>query len=222
MSLRYDKLTKYIVPNTNVLELACGSGKNQLRSKFVNILDKINYLGLDVIPSDLNSIRVNLFDYQPKKNFYDVILAIEIFEHVKVTSWKELFMKYYLALNEKGLFIITVPHKQNRAKYWKRKHGYQKDIFEKYNSHVVFNLCKKDFEVFLSTLPIHIKLKSKVIISEILFKNKFQRDTTFKAILRYVKRLFIKLSHLSKNQLLSNVNMLLCKKSLLVIVEKEK
>ena len=219
--MRYSKLSKYIDEDDSVLELGCGTGENQLNSNFAELLDKIDYLGLDVIDSKLNSIKTNVFDYIPESDKYDKILAYELFEHVGLRDWRKLFLKYFSALKVGSLFIITVPYKQDSIKHLNRKLFNHGIIFEEFNSHVVFNLKKGNFDIFFKSLNINTEWFFKVIISEILFKDKYKPDTTLRATLRYFKRFLLKLFHLDRSMMLSSSNVFLCKRSLVVFVKKK-
>lgn len=224
MSVRYDLLVKkYLSPEDSILDLGCGNGIHQQNSKLAKLLElnQVNYLGLDIEKSKLRSIQTDLFDYQPEREHYNVITAFEVFEHIPVTRWKELFLNYYQSLRNNGLFIISVPYKQDRVNHWKRKLSNNKDLFEPFKAHTVFNLSKKDFELFFQALNLEIETTYKVIVSKTLFRDQHGKESTLKATLRYCKRVLFKLLHLDRsNTYLTGFNLFLQKRSLLVITRK--
>lgn len=109
---------KKISPNKNIeiLEIACGNGK------YLEILKKLGYkntLGIDLSEEQieiakkksLNVKCISAVDFlKQNKKKYDVILLIDIFEHLSLDDSIEVIKLIYDQLNKKGKVFIQVPN----------------------------------------------------------------------------------------------------------------
>ena len=105
------KLFESIIKNNkdlSILDFGCGSGN------FLNYLSDLGYLDLtgveisDILAKeDLESKNINIYKELPKFKKYDVILMMDVLEHIKddVKIIKELKSH----LSNRGLIIISVP-----------------------------------------------------------------------------------------------------------------
>lgn len=108
--------------NLNVLELGCGSGllsialaqigcsvtsSNFYGSTEQNIQDLLNESGFN---HSVRFIQQNLEEdtYKFEKNYYDVVFAVDVLEHVK--NVKSLFLNTYNCLKPNGLLIVYTPN----------------------------------------------------------------------------------------------------------------
>jgi len=92
----------------SILDFGCGSGN------FLNYLSNLGYKNLtgveisEILPKeDLEIKNINIYKELPKNKKYDVILIMDVLEHIKddVHIIKELKSH----LSHRGLFIISVP-----------------------------------------------------------------------------------------------------------------
>ncbi|MEO0224079.1 MAG: class I SAM-dependent methyltransferase [candidate division WOR-3 bacterium] len=97
-----------------ILDIGCGS-----YPKFLMSLDFKEKFGIDKYDYDFNNYGVNFvkFDLEKNKvlpfedNFFDVITALALIEHLEKNVVENLFFEAFRILKNKGIFIITTPSK---------------------------------------------------------------------------------------------------------------
>lgn len=104
--------------NSNIIEIGCGYGR------YVKLLNEKGYenvFGIDISDEQifyarhkLNLVNVDIAEpllfLQNKIDFYDVILLIDILEHLELTYLLNLIQLIYQALKPSGVLIIQVPN----------------------------------------------------------------------------------------------------------------
>ena len=92
----------------SILDFGCGSGN------FLNYLSDLGYKDLtgieisDLIPKkDLESKNINIYKELPKHKKYDIILMMDVLEHIKDDV--NIIRDLKCHLSNIGLFIISVP-----------------------------------------------------------------------------------------------------------------
>lgn len=108
---------KYITPKGRALDYGCGSGNN---TEFL-IEEMESVFGLDISESSINITRKRLrlhrrycednFATSLKSNFntFDFILAWQVLYYNTEEGFKESFKELYSRLNHDGVFILTLP-----------------------------------------------------------------------------------------------------------------
>lgn len=112
------KVAKQVLSNfknkDRVLDIGCGS-----YPKFLISLDFKEKFGIDKYDYDFNNYGVNFikFDLEKNKklpfedNFFDVITALALIEHLEENVTKNLFFEVFRILKNNGIFLITTPSK---------------------------------------------------------------------------------------------------------------
>lgn len=111
-----DKLIRKYLPNKenlNLFEIGCGTGETL---NFLSTYGEVS--GIDISPEAINFCRqkgqTNVFlgnivkiDMQDHKNKYDVVLALDVLEHIQ--NDVEAMRRANEMLTDDGVFILTVP-----------------------------------------------------------------------------------------------------------------
>jgi len=194
MSFRYDKL-EILKEKGTILEIGCGNGYSQYHSKYKERFFDGKYLGIDINGSTLNSVVTDILKFETTDKF-DIILAIEVFEHFDVRLWVKLLTKYLNFLKDEGRMVITVPLRQKRLNFWRwidSDANYLKNFAEEtfYNQHATFNISKKDFEYVLNHVNVkHRREYSKLFRIFFRSTNSLIPESFMRCLLRLIKRFF--------------------------------
>ena len=112
---KYDLIPEEIIINAkNILDIGIGDLSTQLMSKYKNIFLSDKYTGIDnrsEISTNLKYKNIDILDFETTKK-YDLVICIEIIEHVQFRDWEKLFNKLKSLISENGYLFITTPYKQ--------------------------------------------------------------------------------------------------------------
>ena len=113
--LLYSAIPEHLLDYT-ILDLGCGSCESQLQSKnatkFKTASQEGRYLGVDIEPGELlNTVRCDLFTLSTQASF-DLVLLIEVAEHIDHARWPELFTLAKNMLAPTGTLIVSVPYRE--------------------------------------------------------------------------------------------------------------
>mgnify|MGYP001773207968 CR=1 FL=1 len=112
------KIVKRILSNfekrNRILDIGCGS-----YPKFLISLDFKEKFGIDKYDYNFDNYKVNFIKLDLEKNrklpfednFFDVITALALIEHLEKNVVENLFFEAFRILKNKGIFIITTPSK---------------------------------------------------------------------------------------------------------------
>jgi len=106
---------------SNLIEVGCGDGRiiSELSKKFK---DK-KFTGIDISKKAIDyakylNIQDNLIykhlDVGNCKEKFDVILLIEVFEHIAIEERKKFLESIKIMMNDNTILIVTVPHKNRK------------------------------------------------------------------------------------------------------------
>lgn len=182
---KYDLIPEKIIEKANnILDIGLGDNNNQLNSKYSKIFKSNKYLVIDIrkIKTDLNYHQTNILDFNTDKKF-DLIICIEVIEHIKFSEWNNLFKKMKTLLSSNGYLLITTPYKQKLNEYLESIPEINAQI------HNVFNIDKKILKHFLTNSEISIIYDSNF---------KTTNENYLWCILRHIKRIFTKHKSITK------------------------
>jgi 2-polyprenyl-6-hydroxyphenyl methylase/3-demethylubiquinone-9 3-methyltransferase len=119
-----ETLNKKNLNNTTVLDIGCGGGL--VSEGLSNIGATVT--GIDFIKENIkvarmhakkNNLKINYFvkDFEKEKitSKYDVIIILEVLEHLK--NWEEFIKKIKLSLNKNGTLIISTINRNLVSKF---------------------------------------------------------------------------------------------------------
>ncbi|MFZ8845642.1 MAG: class I SAM-dependent methyltransferase [Candidatus Hydrothermia bacterium] len=112
---RYKVVKKVLMNFKNknrVLDIGCGS-----YPKFLISLDFKEKFGIDKYDYNFSSYGIKFIKLDLEKenklpfedNFFDVITALALIEHLKLDAVRNLFIEAFRILKNEGIFIITTP-----------------------------------------------------------------------------------------------------------------
>lgn len=105
--------------NFTILDIGCSDGENALNSKWGAIFDMVdqrgNYRGLDIEPLIeplLYGIRnINVLEYYTARKF-DLILMLQVLEHIEEGNWAQLLQRLMLMLKDGGSLVVSMPYQE--------------------------------------------------------------------------------------------------------------
>jgi len=191
----YTKISHDLIPDYvfggSILDIGADLGFNQINcrhsKRFLEANKNGNYLGIEIKRRDkplLNIIETDIFKWRNTKK-YDLILAIELIEHIQFRDWVKLFnkLKNWVAIN--GYLVITTPANESLEKYLQ---NHEKTILgvypfsNYYQTHVVFGITKKVIRYFLPNAKINTYYRKS---------NRIADESWFRTIARFFKRILI-------------------------------
>jgi 2-polyprenyl-3-methyl-5-hydroxy-6-metoxy-1,4-benzoquinol methylase len=114
---RIDFVSRVIKDGNKVLDIGFGSGN--LEAKLQRVGRNISLTGIDISPRSIaNAIKAfkgwkfkvsNVIKHQLPGSNWDVVVALEVFEHLPPSHVLEVYKKVHKSLKYGGLFIISVP-----------------------------------------------------------------------------------------------------------------
>lgn len=159
---RYKFICRQLKKDWSVLELGCGTGYGaHLLSKYCNKIDAHDMDTKLLIRAKEKYISDNLtFTDQPVHNQYDVVVCLEVIEHMTKESGHILLQDIKKRLKPNGLLFISTPRKidnpnENRKKH--HLHEYEpsefRSILEEYFPKVL--LFSQNDEIISSQNPMN-------------------------------------------------------------------
>jgi len=118
------KQDKKNLKNTTVLDIGCGGGLvSEGLSKIGATVTGIDFIKENInvakIHAKKNNLKINYFvkDFEKEKitSKYDVIIILEVLEHLK--NWEEFIKKIKLNLNKNGTLIISTINRNLVSKF---------------------------------------------------------------------------------------------------------
>ena len=91
-------LAEFIKPNDKILDVGCGSACEELKKHF----PKSKYFGMDID----KRVKADFHSVQSIKGTYDVILMINVIEHIIPDKLKKLLLVVKKHLKKNGILII--------------------------------------------------------------------------------------------------------------------
>ena len=115
MSLIYSVIDKMHLQGT-VLDVGCGDFTHQMESKnrpfFIDAVLQKRYTGIDIKPNFWNFIlREDIFELQIDP-VYDLVMCLEMAEHIKIQKWPELFARLKGLVKKDGVLYVSVPYQE--------------------------------------------------------------------------------------------------------------
>jgi hypothetical protein len=190
----YDFIPNKYLKNFKIFEVGTGIGDKQINSRNQEIFIKENYTGLDIkdrrkFLKDCDFYESSIIDFQFKRN-YDVILMMEVLEHIPISNYPEILSK--LTNHTKKFLIFSFPYQERLRDNLETEFFTRKD---KYQCHVTYNLDEEILGYFIDESKVHLLYK-KVLIKEHKTGNKL------KDILRDIKRKMIRHPYTRKSTVL--------------------
>ena len=149
---RYEFASKF-VKNKTVLDIGCGLG---LGSNFLakhgaksvlgidNSLKAINYAKTKFVGSNIKFMRWNALQLNELKTEYDVVVALEVIEHLPNDSYAKFIKQIAKVLKKKGICILSTPNKLTSSPNTKKpSNPYHTREFEPQELTKLFNLYTK-------------------------------------------------------------------------------
>jgi len=108
------KVLKNFKNKDRILDIGCGS-----YPKFLISLDFKEKFGIDKYDYNFDNYKINFIKLDLEKNkklpfednFFDVVTALALIEHLEEDVVKNLFFEVFRILKNKGVFIVTTPSK---------------------------------------------------------------------------------------------------------------
>ena len=180
----YDYIPNKFLKNSKIFEVGTGIGDKQKNSKNQEIFTKENYFGLDIkdrrkFLKDCNFYESSIIDFQFKQS-YDVILMMEVIEHIPISEYPEILSKLINYTNK--YLIFSFPYQERMRDNLETEFFTRKD---KYQCHVTYNLDEKILGYFIDDSKMGLLYKK-------VFKLKFKTGNKLKDILRDIKRKMIR------------------------------
>ena len=119
-----ETLNKKNLNNTTVLDIGCGGGLvSEGLSKIGATVTGIDFIKENIKVAKMhakkNNLEIDYFvkDFEKEKitSKYDVIIILEVLEHLK--NWEEFIKKIKLSLNKKGTLIISTINRNLVSKF---------------------------------------------------------------------------------------------------------
>lgn len=110
----------------NLLDVGFGWGV--LEKKIANFVD-INVSGIDISTEAVRYAKANLrgsfktgniFDVPFEKNEFDIVVALDVLEHIRPSKVFSAYKEIYRVLKQNGIFIVTIPINEGLEKMVKR------------------------------------------------------------------------------------------------------
>lgn len=107
------RLFMNIPKDSKIIDVGCGEGV------FVENLkgNGYNILGIDKNYSSKDVIRGSIFSLPFKENQFDVVLCLDVIEHVNLTEQENSLKEIYRIIKPHGMLIMTIP---NLAHFYSR------------------------------------------------------------------------------------------------------
>ena len=119
-----ETLNKKNLNNTTVLDIGCGGGLvSEGLSKIGATVTGVDFIKANIKVAKMhakkNNLKINYFvkDFEKEKitSKYDVIIILEVLEHLK--NWEEFIKKIKLNLNKNGTLIISTINRNLVSKF---------------------------------------------------------------------------------------------------------
>ena len=131
---------KKIHPVNNLLDVGCGDGRilNELSYSF-NIPDikgiDISYRSIEFAKlfATNKNISFECLDITKNAKQYDVILLIEVFEHIEPENRKIFLETIYNSMHKNSILIVTIPHKNRKMDNRHYEHFTLNSFLENFN-----------------------------------------------------------------------------------------
>lgn len=115
-SVLYNLIPNELMSGT-ILDLGCGDLDSQLNSRhnerFIRASEESRYLGVDVIlvkESLLYTERTDILSFEGRPEHADLVLLIEVAEHVDYSKWISLFDCALSCVKLEGSLIVSTPY----------------------------------------------------------------------------------------------------------------
>jgi len=184
--LRYDMIPRKLFSG-NILEIGARNGEAQLcsrhRDAFLQSSKEARYLGLDILRPDspeLMIIPLDFLDYDRDDQTYDLVLMLEVIEHISLRNWPLLFQKTKSCLRPNGKLFLTTPFNES-AKHLKEYLPLFK--LEPMGGHVVYSITPDMIRLFLPNA------KCRIIRKRFPFKT--SNECWLRALARFIKRVLL-------------------------------
>lgn len=175
--------TKYLNYNNTktqkIFDIGIGNGYVELQIK-KNCKGKVEFFGLDIAEGNLEIIKSQLLNFEgfvasvekfdinkyKFKNAFDLVLALEVLEHIDADQVFEVYKKIYLLLSHKGHLIISVPINENLEEKIKNKTNFSAHV-RRYTPEIIkYELELAGFKIInelkLYAFSRHYKIKSLI------------------------------------------------------------
>ena len=161
-------------PN-NILDFGCGDGRLSLELQKEGFL---NIVGMDISEKALNYAKVfnkgingnikfvSSFD-KIENNKFDLIVAMEVLEHIHENELPEIIKKLFLILEDNGKFIVTVPHLNKKPIPMKHFRHYDLELIRNHVSEY-FNIDDAQYLIKLGFIK---KMIRQVMINRFFILN---------------------------------------------------
>lgn len=143
-------IASYINNKANLKLLDLGIGQGYLEQYLSNRGTTYKLYGIDISETAVSRLKKKFhgefivddilnIDRHYKENYFDVIVAIEVIEHISPPRIFKLYKKVYKLLKSEGLFIISTPLNEGLSK--------MKDNPSAHVREYTMPILKKEFEI---------------------------------------------------------------------------
>jgi 2-polyprenyl-3-methyl-5-hydroxy-6-metoxy-1,4-benzoquinol methylase len=152
----------------NLIEVGCGDGRilSELSEKYkskklVGIDISSKAIAFAKIINENKNIEYKNIDLKNCKQKFDIVLLIEVFEHIPIKERKNFLKNLKNIMHENSILIVTVPHKNRK-------------MDPRHYEHFTLNSFKENFKEFNLIDYKFIAKKSFIVkIIYMLLENKF-------------------------------------------------
>lgn len=126
---RYRQFYKYFPSNSiNVLDLGCNTGRGGTILKTLNL--RLEIAGIDVVKERLARLPSNVYSRSYygsstaipcESNYFDVVVAGELIEHLYPEDVKKTLLEVYRVLKSGGRFLLTTPNPNDLKRKLRRE-----------------------------------------------------------------------------------------------------
>lgn len=119
MALHRNKIVSEVIKRNGgtILDIGCGSG--QLEQELGKSIINKKYFGIDISSKTIKRIKKkfpkgnfvvrNILDLEFKNNYFDVVVVLEVLEHIDPSKVFKVLKKIYQLLKNGGILIASVP-----------------------------------------------------------------------------------------------------------------
>lgn len=136
---KINKVISLLPKNKPYKTLDLGFGQSYVEEKILKEKNSLKLYGIDISPIAVERVKkkfgLNNFtvgdvlqlNHLYKKGFFDIVLALELLEHVSPTKILTLLKRINFILKKKGMFIITCPINENLRNKTENPSGHVRD-----------------------------------------------------------------------------------------------
>jgi len=110
---RFPLMLEYIQDGNNILDV--GASNRNFEHRIKSHFPKIVYKSMDIDRSQYH----DFYSLGEINETFDVILLIEVIEHMELEEGLKMLTKIHTLLKEKGCLIITTPNIFNPSQFWR-------------------------------------------------------------------------------------------------------